>query len=88
METTEGGVLFDHRDGTLTFHNRAHRLTEAAVFTLDMAQHMVESDYQPKMDRTTMANDITAAGRQRPVHRVCVRRAEPQHRPRGGHREH
>jgi hypothetical protein len=60
METTEGGVLFDHRDGTLTFHNRAHRLTEAAVFTLDMAQHMVESDYQPKMDRTTLANDITA----------------------------
>jgi hypothetical protein len=60
METTEGGVLFDHRDGTLMLQNRAHRLTEAAVFTLDMAQHMVESDYQPKMDRTTLANDITA----------------------------
>jgi hypothetical protein len=60
METTEGGVLFDHRDGTLTFHNRAHRLTAASVLTLDMSQHMVESDYQPKMDRTTLANDITA----------------------------
>jgi hypothetical protein len=60
METTEGGVLSDHRDGTTTFHNRAHRLTLASSFTLDMAQQMVESDYQPKMDRTRLANDITA----------------------------
>jgi hypothetical protein len=60
METTEGGVLFDGRDGLLYFQNRAHRLTEASLFTLNMAQHMVESDYSPKMDRTTLVNDVSA----------------------------
>jgi hypothetical protein len=60
METTEGGVVFDGRDGTLNFHNRAHRLTLSSSATLDMAQQMVESDYSPKMDRTGLANDITA----------------------------
>jgi hypothetical protein len=61
METTEGGVLFDARDGTLTFHNRAHRLTLSSSYTLDMAQHMVESDYAPKLDRSALVNDITAS---------------------------
>lgn len=60
METTEGGVLFDYPDGTTGFHNRAHRLTTASAFTLDMAQQMVEADYAPRLDRTGLANDITA----------------------------
>lgn len=60
METTEGGVLYDERDGTLTFHNRAHRLTTASSFTLSMASQTVEADYAPKADRTAIANDVTA----------------------------
>lgn len=60
METTEGGVLFDGRDGLTTFHNRAHRVTRASSYTLDVAQHMVESDYAPKLDRSALANDVTA----------------------------
>lgn len=60
METTEGGVLYDERDGILTLRNRASRLTATSAFTLDMAQQMVEQDYLPKMDRTGIANDVTA----------------------------
>lgn len=60
METTEGGVLYDDRTGVTTFHNRAHRLTLSSSFTLDMAQHMVESGYQPKLDRSALANDVSA----------------------------
>jgi hypothetical protein len=60
METTEGGVLFDARDGILMFQNRAHRLVLASSYTLDMAQHMVESDYAPKLDRSALVNDVTA----------------------------
>lgn len=61
METTEGGVLFDDRDGTTALHNRAHRPTLSSSFTLDMAQQMVESGYSPKLDRSAIANDVTAA---------------------------
>lgn len=34
VEETEGGVLFDALDGTLTFHDRAHRYEAAAFGTL------------------------------------------------------
>lgn len=60
-ETTEGGVLYDERDGTLTMHNRAHRYVVAAALTLDVGQHMVEVGYQPQLDRTYLVNDVTAA---------------------------
>lgn len=60
METTEGGVLFDDRDGTTAFHNRTHRPTATSLFTLDMAQQQVEADYQPRLDRTGLLNDVTA----------------------------
>lgn len=59
-ETTEGGLLFDERDGTLTFHNRAHRYTSSAIYTLDMAQQEVEANYSPRVDLTGLANDISA----------------------------
>ncbi len=61
METSEGGFLYDERDGSTTFHNRAHRLTAAAIYTLDMAQQHVESDYAPKLDRSGLVNDVSAA---------------------------
>jgi hypothetical protein len=58
-ETTEGGVLFDALDGTLTMHNRTHRYDAASLFTLDMAQGEVESDYSPRMDASMLVNDVT-----------------------------
>ena len=61
-ETTEGGVLFDARDGTLTFHNRAHRYTVTSAYTLNMAEQEVEKGYAPRVDLTGLANDISARG--------------------------
>lgn len=60
VEATETGVLFDARDNTLTFHDRAHRYNTATEFTLNVANHEVESDITPKLDRSTLTNDITA----------------------------
>jgi hypothetical protein len=61
VEATEGGVLFDDRDGTLTMHNRAHRYTATSAFTLNMAEHEVESDYELVLDRAGILNDVTAS---------------------------
>lgn len=58
-ETTEGGVLYDERDGTLTLHNRAHRYAATAAVTLDMAKQEVEADYRPILDASALANDVT-----------------------------
>jgi hypothetical protein len=59
VESTEGGVLFDGRDGRVTFHNRSHRYTAPIAVTLDMAAQQVEADYAPKLDRSTLTNDVT-----------------------------
>ncbi len=59
METTEGGVLFDDRDGVLTMHSRGHRYTASSLFTLDMAAHEVEADYSPQLDPSGLVNDVT-----------------------------
>lgn len=59
-ETTEGGVLFDALDGTLTLHNRAHRYTAEPVISLSMTDQQVEADYAPIMDRTGLLNDVSA----------------------------
>lgn len=58
-EATESGVLFDSPNGAVVFHNRTHRYTATAAATLDMASQHVESDYLPKLDRSTLANDVT-----------------------------
>jgi hypothetical protein len=58
-ETTEGGVLYDALDGTLTFHNRSHRYDATSLFTLDMSQQEVEADYSPRMDASMLSNDVT-----------------------------
>jgi hypothetical protein len=60
VEATEGGVLFDDRDGTLTLHNRSRRYTAASAFTLDMLEHEVESDFELVLDRTGLLNDVAA----------------------------
>ena len=59
VESTESGVLFDGRDGRVTFHNRSHRYTAPVAVTFDMAEQQVESDYAPKLDRSTLTNDVT-----------------------------
>lgn len=58
VETTEGGVLFDSRENRLTFHSRARRFAELSSFTLDIGAHEVESGVAPKLDRSTLVNDI------------------------------
>lgn len=60
-ETTEGGVMFDGRDGTLTLRDRADRYHAAAAITLAVANQEVESDYQPDLDRSALLNEVTAA---------------------------
>ncbi|NUR05843.1 MAG: hypothetical protein HOQ45_02390 [Nocardioidaceae bacterium] len=61
VETTEGGVLFDAPDGTLTFHGRSHRYQSAPTLTLDMAAQRVGADFAPKLDRTGLVNDATVS---------------------------
>ena len=61
VEATEGGVLFDGRDNTLTFHDRDRRYGAAAGLTLSMTTQQVEADYQPKLDRSTLVNIADAA---------------------------
>jgi hypothetical protein len=57
VESTEGGVLFDDRDGNVRFRNRSHRYLATAVATLNMAAQHVGSDYSPKLDRSALIND-------------------------------
>ena len=59
VETTEGGVLFDGRDGLLTFHNRSRRYATASALTLDMAKHEVGADYSPRLDASALVNDLS-----------------------------
>lgn len=59
-ETTEGGVLFDSRDGLLTFTSRDSRYNQDAAFTLDASLQQVESDIAPRLDRSGLVNDATA----------------------------
>lgn len=59
VEATEGGVLFDGRDGSVTFHNRSNRYAKSAAATLNMAAQHVGADYAPKVDRTSLVNDVT-----------------------------
>lgn len=61
VETTEGGILFDGRDGNLTFHDRDRRQqTLTSAFTLSAATQQVEADVTPKYDRASLLNDVTA----------------------------
>lgn len=58
VEATEGGVLFDGRDGNVTFHNRSRRYLATPAATLNMAAQHVEADYAPKLDRSALLNDV------------------------------
>jgi len=60
VESTEEGVLFDSADGTLTFHDRAHRYGAASAFTLDVPSKHVAAGLTPRLDRAGIRNDVTA----------------------------
>lgn len=62
VEATEGGALFDARDGTLTFHDRAHRYATTAAVTLDVDAGEVAPAYAPVLDDVALRNDVTATG--------------------------
>lgn len=61
VESTEGGVLFDGRDGMLTFHARSRRYVPTSTLTLDMAAQQVGADFAPTYDRAAILNDVTVA---------------------------
>lgn len=58
---TEGGALFDARDGELTFHARSHRYNATSSLTLSAASQEIESDLEPKLDDQGLLNDMTAS---------------------------
>lgn len=57
---TEGGALFDARNGNLTFHARSHRYNAASALTLSAGSQEIESDLAPKLDDQGLLNDMTA----------------------------
>lgn len=61
VEATEQGLLFDARDGTLTFHARSHRYGAVSAFTLDVSLQEIESDLKPKLDDSKLVNDATGS---------------------------
>lgn len=64
VEDTEGGVLFDARDGDLGFRSRAGRYTAPVAFTLDVEDAEVGVDFAPRYDRTLLQNDVTVSSGQ------------------------
>jgi len=61
VESTEGGVLFDGKDGTLVFHGRGHRYDAVSEFTVYASLGQVGEGVQPTVDRSALRNDVTAA---------------------------
>lgn len=60
VERTEGGVLFDAPDGTLTFQHRGRRYVAASQFTIEADLQYLESDYSPQHDDAALINTVTA----------------------------
>lgn len=60
VETTEGGVLFDATDGTLTFRGRDDRYGSTAAFTVSYTARQVAGALQPVLDDQQQVNDMTA----------------------------
>lgn len=60
VEETEGGVLFDSRDNTLTYISRNARPTAVSAVSLSMLTHQVGAGVAPRYDRSGLVNDCTA----------------------------
>jgi len=54
---TEGGLLFDARDGALTFHARSHRYTALSALTFGTKQ--IQPTLETKLDDEGLVNDVT-----------------------------
>lgn len=61
IATTEDGVVFDAHDGTLTFHTRHHRYNPLSAFTLDVSKQEVGAEFSPKLDRSSLINQVVVA---------------------------
>lgn len=59
VESTEGGVLTDARDGSLRLFGRGARYNSSPVVTLSMASEEVGADYSPTLDRFALRNEVT-----------------------------
>lgn len=57
---TDGGVLYDARDGTLTYAARTARYNAATAVTLDASAGQVAASYAPKLDRSSLINEVVA----------------------------
>jgi hypothetical protein len=58
-EKTDGGVLFDAADGTLTYRDRESRYLSTSAFTLDASAQQIEGSVAPRLDRSTLVNEAT-----------------------------
>ena len=58
---TEGGLLFDARDGDLTFHARSHRYNVASAMTLHAAGGELMANLEPRLDDQGLVNDMTTS---------------------------
>jgi len=61
VESTDGGVVFDAADNTLTFHGRAHRYNAAVAIDLDVTLYEVAGDFEPKLDHSATINLVRAS---------------------------
>lgn len=60
LETTEQGVLYDARDGTLTLVGASGRYSATSpAYTLDMGAQKIGADYAPVFDVAGIVNDVT-----------------------------
>lgn len=59
VESTEGGLLIDGRDGTLILQGRRRRNNSSPVITVSMADEEVAAGYSPVLDRGLLRNDVT-----------------------------
>lgn len=58
VEATEGGVLYDGRDGSLVYKALASRFAATEGFIFDMAAQEVR-DWRPTVDRSVLMNIVT-----------------------------
>lgn len=67
-----GGVLFDARNGTLTFHARDHRYGATSEFTLDVSAQEV-TDLAPRLDDQQLTNEASVSRPNGPTVRAVDR---------------
>lgn len=58
-ELSDGGVLYDAADGTLTYNDRESRYSATSAFTLAASSQQVEASLTPRMDRSGQVNEAT-----------------------------